>query len=405
VTYTGRCGWRASTTRYTRRSAVTYRGRKVAGLTQRKNADGSVVFDARPRVHGVLARKTLSATTVAAAVAELEAFKSELRARKPEARNGVTFAQAFDLYVERLKQENRSPASVVNAQFRFKHLTSIHDRPLASLTRGDVADLIRSWRRSGAAGASIRSYWTLGSIVFNLAIEHEFDGLTVNPFTSAKKLLPPARKGARREVTPEVAHLLLDTATPRQKPLVALLALQGLRISEALGAVWGDVDLDQGVLAVTHQLGSDGQRKSLKTADSERTLTLDPRTVEILRAHKVRQLERGHHGPDTYILCTASGRPLMRRQAHRALQGVAKRAKVIGPGESFRPHDLRSAFVVAALLAGDAPNLVQKMVGHSTPQMTMGLYGKVKGKEAVGTSAFAQPEADVVQIERRAAHA
>ena len=70
--------------------------------------------------------------------------------------------------------------------------------------------------------------------------------------------------------------------------------------------------------------------------------------------------------PADFVLATLTGKATKRRQAHRTLQGVARRAKLIGPGESFRPHDLRSGFAVAALLAGDPPNLVQRMLGHST---------------------------------------
>lgn len=52
----------------------------------------------------------------------------------------------------------------------------------------------------------------------------------------------------------------------------------------------------------------------------------------------------------------------------------------------------------ARRLAGDPPNLVQRMLGHATSAMTMDLYGKLKGQEAVGTSAFAQPETEVVPL-------
>ncbi len=253
----------------------------------------------------------------------------------------------------------------MNVGFRWRHLSDLHSWPLASISRGDAADLIRALRKRGMAGSSVRSVWALGSAVFNLAIEHEFDGITVNPFALVKKLLPPKNTGAKRELTPSLVHTLLDVATERQAPLLALLGLQGLRISEACGAVWSDIDLEEGTLHVQAQLGPDGKRTPLlKTEGSERLLKLDGRTVSILRSWKARQMTLGLHRPDDFVLATQSGKPTRRRQAHRTLQGVARRAKLIGPGESFRPHDLRSGFAVAALLAGDPPNLVQRMLGH-----------------------------------------
>ena len=185
---------------------------------------------------------------------------------------------------------------------------------------------------------------------------------------------------------------MLDVATERQAPLLALLGLQGLRISEACGVVWSDIDLDGATLHVQAQLGPDGKRTPLlKTEGRERMLKLDGRTLSILRSWKAKQMTLGLHRPDDFVLATSTGKPTKRRQAHRTLQGVARRAKLINPGESFRPHDLRSGFAVAALLAGDPPNLVQRMLGHSTAAMTMDLYGKLKGQEAVGTRRSPSP--------------
>jgi integrase len=194
-------------------------------------------------------------------------------------------------------------------------------------------------------------------------------------------------------------HRMLDAATERQQPLLCLLGLQGLRISEACGVVWSDIDLDAGTLHVQAQLDPKGRRTALlKTDGSERVLKLDRRAVQILRSWKAKRMTAGYHRPDAFVLATTSGRPTMRRQAHRTLQGVARRAKVIGKSETFRPHDLRAAFAVAALRAGDPVNIVQRALGHATAKMTLDLYGKLLGQEAVGTDAFARPEAEVVVL-------
>jgi integrase len=384
-----------------RRTPVLYRGKKVAGLFQRQRSTG-LVYEARVRVNGELHRETFDqATTTAEAVQALDAFKTALRNGHPSAqsrRNGLTLADAFAVYIERLERDGAA-TTLSNVSYRWRHLSDLHSRPLASVSRGDVADLVRSLRKRGMAGSSIRSVWALGSAVFSVAIEHEFDGITVNPFALVKKLLPPQNRGAKRELTPDLVHTLLDVATERQAPLLALLGLQGLRISEARGVVWSDIDLDQSTLHVQAQLAPDGTRTPLlKTEGSERVLKLDGRTISTLRSWKAKQMTLGLHRPDDFVLATQTGRPTKRRQAHRTLQGVARQARLIGPGETFRPHDLRSGFACAALLAGDPPNLVQRMLGHSTSQMTMDLYGKLKGQEAVGTAAFAQPEAEIVPL-------
>ena len=77
------------------------------------------------------------------------------------------------------------------------------------------------------------------------AVRHDL--LAANPadaLTSREKPKPgPSRK---RFLTDDEIATLLDATTGRYHTLVALLLFSGLRISEALGLVWRDVDLASG---------------------------------------------------------------------------------------------------------------------------------------------------------------
>jgi integrase len=69
--------------------------------------------------------------------------------------------------------------------------------------------------------------------------------------------------------------------------VAATCAYAGLRLSEALGLRWRDVDFGAGTLTVSAQLGPDGDRAPLKTAASAATVPLLPMAAE-LKAHRAR---------------------------------------------------------------------------------------------------------------------
>ena len=72
------------------------------------------------------------------------------------------------------------------------------------------------------------------------------------------------------------------------KPIVASLALTGMRIQEALGLVWGDLDFEAGVIRVRHQLTrGTGQKPAtrvrLKTDKARRDIRIEPALAALLR--------------------------------------------------------------------------------------------------------------------------
>jgi integrase len=97
----------------------------------------------------------------------------------------------------------------------------------------------------------------------------------------------------------EQARALLDAGKEgRLEALYVLYVLSltvGLRIGEALGLKWSDIDLYTGTLCVNRQLQwytGKGLVFSEPEHGSRRTVDLPQRTVEALRSHRKRQVER-----------------------------------------------------------------------------------------------------------------
>jgi integrase len=133
--------------------------------------------------------------------------------------------------------------------------------------------------------------------------------------------------------------------------LVSLLALNGLRVSEATGANIEALGLERGHRTLT----------ILRKGGKVVTIPLAPRTA---RAVDLAVGER-REGP---IFLAADGSRLDRHGAGRIVRRVARRA---GIAKLVSPHTLRHAFITAALDAGVPLRDVQEAASHTDPRTTM----------------------------------
>jgi integrase/recombinase XerD len=136
----------------------------------------------------------------------------------------------------------------------------------------------------------------------------------------------------------EVGALLVAAGlgSPRDHALVSLLALNGLRVSEATGA-----DIDQLALARDHRTFT-----ILRKGGKIVTIPLAPRTARAIDLAIGERLD----GP---IFTGPDGARLDRHAAGRIVRRVARRAGITKP---VGPHTLRHAFITAAQLGTVASN-------------------------------------------------
>jgi site-specific recombinase XerD len=137
----------------------------------------------------------------------------------------------------------------------------------------------------------------------------------------------------------------------RDHALVALLALNGLRISEALGADINDLDIDRGHRTL----------RIVRKGGKHATIPLAPRTARALDLYVGERVA----GP---IFLNAEGRRMDRSAADRTVKRLARRA---GINKRISPHSLRHSFITAALDAGVPLRDVQEAASHADPRTTM----------------------------------
>ena len=141
------------------------------------------------------------------------------------------------------------------------------------------------------------------------------------------------------------------SAHPADHALISLLALNGLRVSEAIGADIERLGLERGHRTLT----------ILRKGGKIVTIPLAPRTA---RAVDLAVGERSE-GP---IFLAADGQRLDRHAAGRIVRRIARRA---GIAKRVGPHTLRHAFITAALDAGVPLRDVQEAASHADPRTTM----------------------------------
>lgn len=150
----------------------------------------------------------------------------------------------------------------------------------------------------------------------------------------------------------EVARFLATSErNPTYHAMCCLLALNGLRISEACSANIEDLGVERGhrTLTVTRKGGN------------RQTIPLSPktaRTVESIVAER-------SNGP---ILVTQAGTRMTRTNAAKAVGRIGKQA---GIETKVHPHRLRHAFVTIGLDAGIPLHDMQDSAGHADPRTTM----------------------------------
>ncbi len=320
------------------------------------------------------------ASSEAAWLALQEALRL-LREHGPQAlaaaRPMPTFGDLAERWITRVVPVSCKSSTLTDYQviLRLHLLPVLGGRPVDMITRGDVKALLLDKIAEGYAQSSVVHMKNAISGVLALAVDDEL--LAVNPALALGKLWK--EKPVDQDINPfsadELRQLLaaMQEGWPRYYPLVATLALAGLRAGEALGLRWEDLDWDRGLIHVRRSLS----RMEVVTTKSgkSRVVTLAQDLAGILQEHRTAQkreaLAQGWGRPPEIVFTTSRGGPVdinvLRRQVWNPAMAKAELPR-------RRIHDLRHTSVTLRLLAGHDLVAVSKEHGHHSPAFTSDRY-------------------------------
>src|SRR3984893_6185368 len=192
------------------------------------------------------------------------------------------------------------------------------------------------------------------------------------------------REGVKKEqrcFTDEEVGKILAAAPEPFGTILAVTAVLGLRIREALALRVSDVDFARKIVRVRQSIDAATRKvQAVKSSASSADVPMPSQLADRLRKHL-----QAHDGTTDLLFINRRGRPFSANKIReKVLHPLLERLGI--PRGGF--HSMRHGATSALLADGATPAVVQKQLRHSDPRITLGVYGHVIGnqqREAVET--------------------
>ena len=343
---------------------------------------------------------------------------------KAEKRN-TTINELFDLWCH-IKRGLKD-----NTFQNYKYMYNTFVRPkfgklkISQVKKSDVKRFYNYLAdERGLQASTIDSIHTVLHQVFDLAVDDGY--IRSNPSERVLKELKQAhcfQTEKRKALTVAEQELLLDYLrnTPRYRhwyPIFAVMLGTGLRVGEATGLRWCDIDLDEGLINVNHTLVyyCHGPQKGCSFNVNTPKTKAGERVVPMLGFVKEAFLEERENQKETGISCKASvdgytdfifvnrygdtqhlgtlNKAIRRiiRDCNDAQFEKSENPEVLLP--HFSCHTLRHTFTTRMCEAGVNIKVIQDALGHADVSTTLGIYADVtkdlRKDEFAGLDAYFQ---------------
>ncbi|MBS1714899.1 MAG: site-specific integrase [Armatimonadetes bacterium] len=284
----------------------------------------------------------------------------------------------LDMWLEEYIKPNREPKTYdfykLHIEKRLKpNLGRIDIRRLRPV---DVTQMMRVIEEDGASKITISATRRTLRAALTVAMKNGLCG--DNPVT--KTFAPKIQR--KRKVyfdAEQVQALLAALAGSSVENLVRFTMATGVRVGEATGITWENVNLDKQTVLIENQLQRIGKKlelKPLKTEKSIRTMPLVGHSLEAIQNEKLRHAIEGYVNPLGIVFLNPWGRPFDPKFVNARLHEALTAANLPITGM----HSLRHSVATFMLMSGLNMHQVSRYLGHSQIALTSNLYGHVLDK-------------------------
>lgn len=273
----------------------------------------------------------------------------------------MTVSEAFAEWYEDYKTTVRRSSALNIASAIHMWAKMLPNEKLTHLNKDIVQSAVERGLASGYAPRSMSTRVTILGMMCNWAVDNGY--ILRSPTTGIK--VTQTRSKVDRNVVDYAERIIayLDDSDVINAARCRLLFYTGIRIGEACGLKWSDIDLDRQCMSISRQVFR-GNLVEPKTHASYRTITIPDAAVEVF--HSFDAMRKGD-----FVISTTT-RPCSPCGVQDAVCCAGRKL-----GFTFKTHWFRHAHASYCLHHGMNIAALSARLGHSSISTTLNVYSHV----------------------------
>ena len=279
---------------------------------------------------------------------------------------------------------------------RLLEKTDFNGRKIANIRTSDAKIFLIKLQESGRRYSTVRTVRGVLRPAFQMAVDD--DVLRKNPFDFQLAKVLVNDSVTREAITREEMRKFLkfvhdDNVYCKYYEVVYILFHTGMRISEFCGLTMRDIDLENKVVNIDHQLQRASDMRYIiqptKTNAGTRRLPITDEVAEcfqaILEDREKPAVERIIDGYSDFLFYDKDGMPLVAMHWEHRFKHMVTRYNDIFRIQlpSITPHVCRHTYCSNMARSGMNPKTLQYLMGHSEIGVTLNTYTHLGLEDAV----------------------